>query len=171
VDVTGDLEQQTVLYDGRVLAVFLPKDNIYAEEKAPGTINEAMEQLASKHGIRRPVGDLAYTGLDERILSNVWKGRYLGLHTAAGISCHHLGFTAENIDWQLWVDAGENPIPRRLSIHYWGFEGQPRYTMEVNTAEFPEEFPENLFELELPDSVEKVPFEPVVHGFQGKDES
>lgn len=161
VDVKGDLERQSVLYDGVKLSVYLPEDSIYAEEAAPGTINETMEMLSNKHGIRRPVGDLAYTGLADRILGNVSKGKYLGIHTALGVPCHHLAFTAENIDWQLWIDAGEHPVPRKLAIHYWAFEGQPRYMMEVKGVEIPESFPEDLFDLDLPDDVEKVPFEPV----------
>ena len=32
--------------------------------------------------------------------------------------CHHLAFEQATIDWQLWIDAGKDPLPRKLVITY-----------------------------------------------------
>ena len=29
--------------------------------------------------------------------------------------------------WQIWIDEGDKPWPRKLSIAYWGDPGVPRY--------------------------------------------
>jgi hypothetical protein len=169
VDVQGDLETQTVVYDGTALTVWIPTQNVYAQEKSPGTINETLEMLSKNYGLRRPLSEFAYTGLSKRIQSNVLSGRYLGIHKAAGTDCHHLVFSSSNVDWQLWVDAGEAPVPRKILINYWSQPGQPRYSMEVDKIEFPGCFPEDTFKLAIPEDAEQIPFEPMVEVATGKD--
>ncbi len=33
-----------------------------------------------------------------------------------GIECHHLAFRAEKVDWQVWVQAGDTPLPMKYLI-------------------------------------------------------
>ena len=59
---------------------------------------------------------------------NAQSGFYAGLHTVQGVDCHHLVFRQADIDWQIWIDAGLMPLPRKLLITYKDEPGFPRYT-------------------------------------------
>ena len=45
-------------------------------------------------------------------MENVETGTYVGQPVVRGVPTHHLAFTQKNIDWQLWIEDGANPVPR-----------------------------------------------------------
>ena len=78
-------------------------------------------------------------------------GEYLGIHLAAGVPCHHLAFSQEAIDWQIWIDAGPQPLPRKIVISYAGEPGAPQYTATIRRWNLDPAFPEDLFRFEAPE--------------------
>ena len=40
-------------------------------------------------------------------------------------------FRQKDVDWQLWVEAGANPIPRKLVITSKAVGGEPQYTLVI----------------------------------------
>ena len=74
-----------------------------------------------------PLSDLLYGDPYPTMMGGVLYGKYLGTHLAAGASCHHLTFGQEGIEWQIWIDAGAQPLPRKLTIAYWDQPGVPQY--------------------------------------------
>ena len=57
----------------------------------------------------------------------VQQGHYVGLHQVNGRDCHHLAFRQKLVDWQIWIDAGEKAVPRKLLIIYKKLPDQPRF--------------------------------------------
>ena len=74
-----------------------------------------------------PLMVYAYPGL----MTDVTSGRHLGMAWVNGVECHHLAFRSAKVDWQLWVEAGDIPMPRKLVITYTGEPGRPQYSMTV----------------------------------------
>ncbi len=64
-------------------------------------------------------------------MGGVQRGVYLGIHEAAGVPCHHLSFEQATIDWQLWIDAGTEPVPRKLVIAYKTEDEVPQYAVTI----------------------------------------
>jgi hypothetical protein len=60
-------------------------------------------------------------------MEGVTRGKYLGIHLAAGTPCHHLVFAQEDLVWQIWVDTGDKPFPRKFAVAYVGEPGVPQY--------------------------------------------
>ena len=48
-----------------------------------------------------------------------------------GIACEHLAFRNFDTDWQLWVEMGERPIPRKLVVTSKTMNSAPQYTLRV----------------------------------------
>jgi hypothetical protein len=42
--------------------------------------------------------------------------------------CHHLAFQQRQIDWQVWVDAGDKPLPLKFLLTYRRMPGEPQFT-------------------------------------------
>ena len=74
-----------------------------------------------------PLADLLYGDPYAVLTEDVTYSKYLGLHRAAGVLCHHLVFAQPTIEWQIWIDAGEQPLPRQLAITYVREPGEPQY--------------------------------------------
>jgi hypothetical protein len=79
-----------------------------------------------------PMADLLCGDTYESLLANVESGTYVGLHSVGDVPCHHLLMRQENIDWQIWIDAGKVPMPRKLVITFKRNPGQPQYVATMD---------------------------------------
>ena len=103
-----------------------------------------------------PLVDLLYSDPYAVLIEGVTYGRYLGIHQAAGVACHHLAFSQDTIEWQIWIDAGEKPLPRKLVISYVQEPGEPQYSAVIRRWNLESSVPEGLFTFEAPEGAQKV---------------
>ena len=126
-DATGDTSHRASWYDGRTLTVLNKQKNAYAALEMPGTIDAVLDKLAEDYEVVLPLSDFFYSDPYATLMGGVLYGKYLGLHQAEGVPCHHLTFGQEGLYWQIWIEAGDRPLPRKLSLVYWESPGVPRY--------------------------------------------
>lgn len=124
---TGDTLHRASWYDGKSLTVLNQKRNVYASVDMPGTVDGVLDTLAADYEVYLPLSDLLYADPYAAMMEGVLYGKYLGVHQAAGVPCHHLTFGQEGVEWQIWIDAGAQPLPRKLAIAYWDQPGVPQY--------------------------------------------
>lgn len=118
---------------GKESLVFLDHlKNQYAALPAPNTLEAMFDYLADTYGLTLPVADLLFGNTYESLIANVRTGEYLGLHEIDGRPCHHLLFTQDNIDWQIWIDAGKTPLPCRMVIVRKTRPGCPQATVTLD---------------------------------------
>lgn len=156
VDTDGDLASRTVWKNKKTFTVLDGSANEYMQIDAPGTIDETIDMLMKKYGISTPLGDLLASNPYEILMSQVETGHYEGIHHVDAIKCHHLSFTQPNIDWQIWIDAGDEPIARKLVITYKLEPGEPQYTVRLLDSEVLTEVPDSVFQPEIPSGAKKV---------------
>jgi hypothetical protein len=155
-DATGDTLLRASWYDGKTVTVLDKEHNVYATVDAPSTIDATLEKLEDEYGVVLPLADLLYSDPYAVLIEGVTYGRYLGLHQAAGVMCHHLAFSQESIEWQIWIDAGEQPLPRKLVISYVEEPGEPQYSATIRRWRVDGTVPEGLFTFEAPEGAQKV---------------
>jgi hypothetical protein len=124
---TGDILHRASWYDGKSLTVLNRKRNVYASLEMPGTIDAVLDKLATDYEVVLPLSDLLYADPYPTMMGGVLYGKHLGTHLAAGVACHHLTFGQEGVEWQIWIDAGAQPLPRKLTIAYWDQPAVPQY--------------------------------------------
>ena len=74
-----------------------------------------------------------------------------------GVACDHLAFRQSNVDWQLWVQKGEQALPRKIVITTRFEVGDPQYQVtmhwnlkpKVSDATFKFTAPANASEVSL----------------------
>ena len=86
----------------------------------------------------------------QALTENVQAGTYLGVRSIGGRPCHHLLFTQEEVDWQVWVDAGESPLPRKLVITRKKEPGQPQFSAELSGWDLAPALTETSFDFKAP---------------------
>ena len=113
---TGDLVDQVFYYDGKSLTLHNPSEKYYATVAAPGTLEEMLDFARSTLDIVAPAGDLVYKNAYEILMTDVTSGFVVGKGVVEGVRCDHLAFRAPHVDWQIWIQEGSQPLPRKLVI-------------------------------------------------------
>jgi hypothetical protein len=155
-DATGDTLNRAAWYDGKTVTLLDKDDNVYATVEALATIDATYDMLEAEYGFSLPLVDLLYSDPYAVLMEGVTYGRYLGIHQAAGVACHHLAFSQDTIEWQIWIDAGDEPLPRKLVISYVAEPGEPQYSAVIRRWTLDAPVPEGLFTFEAPEGAQKI---------------
>jgi hypothetical protein len=86
---------------------------------------------------------------------------YVGLHKVRGVPCHHLAFDGDDVQMQLWIDAGDKPLPRKVVFVQKKLEGSPEWTAYLSDWNLSPSLDDGLFNFVAPAGVKKVKFVPV----------
>jgi hypothetical protein len=126
--IHGDFGSKQYFYDGSRMVFADGSHNTYAQAMVPATIDETMDEMWQTYGVKIPLVDFVSSDPYATLMKNVESGFYAGLHQVNGVHCHHLVFTQEQIDWQIWIADGVLPLPQKLVITYKQEDGYPQYT-------------------------------------------
>jgi hypothetical protein len=128
VNASGDRNERTFIYDGNTFTMFARRLGYYATVPAPPTLGELDDALSDNYGIELPLADLFRFG------SPNWKGADIkaamdvGPSEISGITCEHYAFRQDDVDWQVWIQKGEYPLPRKLVITTTTDASRPQHT-------------------------------------------
>src|SRR5262247_2007212 len=112
----GDIDNQEFFYDGKTLTLYNPKENVYATTAAPPTLDELLDFAREKLDIIAPGTDLLYTNAADKMLKASSSGSVVGPSVVAGAKTTHLAFRAAEVDWQIWIEDGDKPLPRKFIL-------------------------------------------------------
>ena len=107
--------------------------NAYAQFEAPGSVDQLFEALRAGHGVSLPFADLLLTNSYDALVAGVLEAKHIGRGVIDGRECEHLAFRNFDTDWQLWVEVGASPIPRKMVITSKTLNSAPQYTLRVKT--------------------------------------
>jgi hypothetical protein len=125
--ITGDVENKKHWYDGKQVVSLDVDKNCYASFDVPDTIDAMLSTMAEQYNTALPLTELIASNAYDWLMSDVVTARYVGRSRVAGVDCHHLAFEQSSLNWQLWVEDGEHPFPRRILIVYKHMDEAPQY--------------------------------------------
>ena len=128
---SGDLVEQLFVYDGKSLTLYQPQDKVYAQVAAPGTLEEMLDFARTKYDVVAPFGDMLFRNAYEILMDGVTEGIVVGKAVIEGVVCDHLAFRAQDIDWQIWIQQGAQPLPRRIVITTLDVPNAPQFAVTV----------------------------------------
>ena len=155
-DASGDARNGSFWYDGQTFTALDREQNVWASGAVPPTIDEALDWVFDQTGTVVPLADFLYANAYDRLMRDVQRGVYLGIHEAGGVACHHLSFEQATIDWQLWIDAGAEPLPRKLVITYKTEDEVPQYSVTIRTWNLAAKVPDALFQFIPPEGARRI---------------
>ncbi len=133
VDRAGDLAGLHIYYDGRQLTLYGERSNTYATTPAPATVDATLDVAAERLGLEAPGADLLHSNPYAALTEDVCSGTYLGRAVVDGVPVHHLAFrNSEGVDWELWVEDGPRPLPRKYVITSRDLPGSPQYSVNLS---------------------------------------
>ena len=133
IDVDSDSWNRRYVYDGKEFTLYAPNLGYYATWAAPATIQAAISDVETRFGISIPLDDLFRWGGDDGARADALDSGFLvGVETIDGAKTDHYAFRSDEIDWQIWIQQGERPLPRKLVIVDRRDPTQPAYVARLN---------------------------------------
>jgi hypothetical protein len=129
----GGYADVAMTFDGKTVSILGKHLNGYAQFEAPGGVDQLFEALRAGHGVALPFADLLLTNSYDTLIADVMEAKHIGRGVIDGRECEHLAFRNFDTDWQLWVEVGARPIPRKMVITSKTLNSAPQYTLRVKT--------------------------------------
>lgn len=128
---TGELVDQAFYYDGKSIVLHNPSQKYYASVAAPDTLETMLDFAREKLDIVAPAGDMLYKNAFQILTQDVTSGFVVGKGVVEGVRCDHLAFRSPFVDWQIWVEEGKRPLPRKLVLTTRDVVNAPQFTVVV----------------------------------------
>ena len=155
-EVRSTRRNRELIYDGKTLTLFNRVRNFYGSAGISGSLDKAMDAASERFGIATPLEDFIRSNSRQDLLQKVVSGADLGPVTVLGVPCEHLAFAQTNIDWQIWIEDGPRPVPRKFVITYKDEPDSPEYTAIFSNWDFTTSLPDFVFKFEPPAGASKI---------------
>lgn len=161
VEYLSDLGGKRLWYDGKSFTLLDVLHDVYATGPAPATTHAFLEQAEARQGVSFPLIDFFADDPAARLLGDVKSAFVVGPGDVGGKTCQHLAFSTSTLDWQVWIDAGEKPLPCKVVITYRQRPSAPQYAAVFSEWEFPRSIDDDEFVAALPEKAHRVEFLPM----------
>jgi hypothetical protein len=155
IELVSPVRNQEFWYDGKNLTLLNRKTRMYGQVSAPKNLDETVDLAVDRYGITLPLLDFAVSDLYKSTIREVKTGLYAGRTMVLGRSCHHLAFTQDDIDWQIWVEETQ-PVVRKLLINYKNEPGAPQFTVILTDWDLNARLTDYAFDFTPPPGAEKI---------------
>jgi len=130
VDLRDDRgDRKSLYYNGKSVTVFGPQTGYYATVPAPDTVRGLIDALGERYGIDLPGADLFYWDSSSFTAGQFKSAVYLGEATVDGTPTHHFAFSQDGLDWQVWLQQGDKPLPRKLLLITTSLAARPQHAV------------------------------------------
>ncbi len=160
-DRIGDVISQSLYYDGGQLTLLSPDEGYYATVPAPGTIDAMLDFARDSLDVIAPAGDLLMKDSYARLMMDVTSGFVVGKSIVGGVRCDHLAFRSADVDWQIWIEDGARPLPRKYIITTLDVPGSPQFDVQMNNWTTAPDVSTKQFEFAPPPGVTRIEFMPL----------
>ena len=151
-----DGDRASLFFDGEQISVDLPDENAYVAIAKPGTLDAAIDYLVDDLQTPAPLHEFVtsnfYTDVEDKILA----GFYVEEATVGKRQCHHLAFRAQRVDFQIWIEDGDRPLPCSLVITYKHEEASPQFWASFHSWDLSPSARDKHFRYSPPEGAEKL---------------
>mgnify|MGYP001187411600 FL=1 len=152
----GGYSDVEMVFDGKTLAIDGKSINGYAQIDAEGTVDELIEMLRAGHGVALPGADLLLTSSYEKLTAGVLEAKHIGRGIIGWRECEHLAFRNFDTDWQLWVEAGDQPAPCKMVVTSKTINSAPQYSVTITGWKTGSDIPDETFVFTPPAGAEEL---------------
>lgn len=154
----SDGKRTLVIFDGKAITVFNPEDNVYGQVEKAGSVDDVVRYVVQDLNIRLPLALLLVTTLPEELDQRLEALDYVEQDLLTAVSTDHLAGRGADVDFEIWVDAGDTHLPQRLAITYRHEEGAPQYRAEFSDWKLDPDVSKVELAFTPPDGALRIPF-------------
>jgi hypothetical protein len=127
-EVDGDLAKRLYVYDGKSFTLLAARAGYFVTTTAPSTLSQLVDILEDKYNIEIPLADLFRWGGPNAPTNRISSALDVGPAQVGGVSCRQYAYRQPGIDWQVWIQRGDYPSPRKIVVTTTTDEARPQYT-------------------------------------------
>jgi len=157
----GMIADAEFIFDGNTLTLYGKNLNVYAQLKVTGSTDDAIRAYERETGIPAPGADLLFADPYASLSSGIKSSAYIGTAYVNGVKCHHLAFRESDVDWQLWVQTGDEPLPMKYVITSKWHTGSPQYEIRFRDWNRMPQIKRDQFTFTVPKGASKLDTMPV----------
>jgi hypothetical protein len=124
--MTSARSERVLIFNGRIATLYTPAQKVYSSVDVEDTVGGLVTRLQQRYGVEVPLSDLFLWGTPAAPLERIESAMNAGQDFIGGDLCDHYAFRQGNFDWQIWIKAGSQPLPRKLVIVNRADEARPQ---------------------------------------------
>ena len=128
---TGGYADVEMVYDGRTMSLYGNNAKSFVQADLAGTVDEMIDRIQARSGVGMPGTDLLLSNAYDELMAATIEGKHVGMGVVDGVECEHLAFRTPDTDWQIWIETGAKPMPRKYVITSKTIAGAPQYTLRM----------------------------------------
>lgn len=128
VDWRTDRQSRRIFFDGKALTIYAPRVGLYASVPETGTVGDLLDRVAAKYGLDFPLPDIFQWSVGTQPVYNLKSAAYVGYARIAGADTDQYVFRQDDVDWQVWIERGARPLPRKIVITTRTDPTQPKFS-------------------------------------------
>jgi hypothetical protein len=128
---TGGYADVELVYDGKTVSLYGNGAKSFVQAEMAGKNDKVINTLQARSGAGMPGADLLLSNSYDELMGNVFDVKHIGPGVVDGVECDHLAFRTPDTDWQIWIEPGAKPVPRKYVITSKTIAGAPQYTLRI----------------------------------------
>ena len=120
-----------LVFDGKTATLSGKNNDAYRADRrrrlGRSAHRPAARQILNRGARRRPSALAPY----DELTADAIDAKHIGQGVIDGVECEHLAFRTPELDWQIWIEIGARPIPRKYVITSKTVTGAPQYTLRI----------------------------------------
>jgi len=154
----SDGDRGLVLFDGKGITAFKTGDNVYARVEKTGTVDDAIVYLVRDLQITLPLARMFLTSFPKDMKEKVTSIDYVEENFLFDVPTDHLAIRSADVDLQMWIAQGEQPLPRRIIITYKNAPGDPQFWADLSDWDLSPKVAADSFAFNPTAGAEQIPF-------------
>ena len=146
-----------VLFDGAKMTMWHAESGVFAQADQPGSIDHTLIYFLRDLGMRMPLAALLSTWLPSEFARRLREADYVEMTDVLGEPAHHLAARTVDVDVQVWIAAGERPLPLRMVLTY-PDAGRPQYWAQFSDWNLRPRPRDSTFQFKVPPDARQIPF-------------
>jgi hypothetical protein len=147
-----------LLFDGQTITISAAAAGVYARAPQPGDLDASIVHFVRDLKMRLPIAPLFLSRFAQELESRVREVDYVEQTDVLGPISHHLAGRTDDVDFQVWVRDGEQPVPLRIILTYRTEEGEPQFWADFTDWNLKPRFGRNNFVFEPPEGSSEIVF-------------
>jgi hypothetical protein len=127
----SDGERGTVVFDGRWITAYKPAENVYARVEQPGTLDQALVYMVRDLRATLPLARMFTTGFPVDLDKRATTVAFVEECSLFDVPTDHVAVRSAEVDLQLWIAKGPQPLPRRIIVTYKNAPGEPQFRADL----------------------------------------
>ncbi len=151
VSYGDNFASREVWFDGNQFVLQDHLARVHGQLPAAGTVDATLDEIAEKYDVVMPLAGLLGDNVQQLIDENLQYGLYIGFSDVEGVPAHHLLFSSDAADWQIWIDAGETPLLLKMVVTDITEPSEPQQMFLFTDWNLAADLPESMFTPDIPE--------------------